>query len=78
MRGAFANAAETQPEGRALLHHRDGWTAVAFWDRTGDSRPGSNTAFLLDEVLDFDAAVDAARQAYPHVFARFTFEVVPA
>lgn len=26
------------PQGVAALHHRECWTALAFWDRTGDSR----------------------------------------
>ena len=33
--------------GKRWLHHRDGWTALAQWDRSGDDRPGSNTVFFF-------------------------------
>ncbi len=32
-----------QPEGAALLHHKKGWTALAFWDRSADRRRNSNS-----------------------------------
>lgn len=32
-----------QVEGEALLHHKNGWTALSFWDRTIDERPGCNS-----------------------------------
>lgn len=67
-----------QPQGSAALHHKDGWTALAFWDRTVDSRPGSNSAFLADETLTFEQLLERAKEAFPQVFARFTFNVVPA
>lgn len=65
------------PQGVAALHHKDGWTALAFWDRTGDHRGNSHSNFFFDEILDFDAAVAAARVAFPELFERFDFEIVP-
>jgi hypothetical protein len=62
------------PDGTALLHHKDGWTALAFPNNSDDNR-GSNSAFFFDAVLDFDEAVEAARQHFPHVVERFPFEV---
>lgn len=69
---------EEAPQGHAALHHKDGWTALAFWDRSGDSRDNSNSAFLFDHVLTFDAALAAAREAFPALFERFPFDVVEA
>lgn len=63
------------PEGIARLHQRDGWTAIAFWDRSEDSRPGSNSVFLFQELLTFDEALARARATFQTIFARFTFEV---
>lgn len=67
-----------QPQGRALLHHRDGWTALAFWDRSCDSRGNSNSAFILEGEHDFDAALARARTLFPEIFERITFDVTPA
>jgi len=63
-------------EGRALLTQRGGWTALAFWDHSGDTRPGSNTAFLVRGALTFDQMVRVARHRWPKIWARFTFVVV--
>lgn len=54
--------------GHAALHHLDGWTALAFWDRSVDSRPGSNSVFLFPDVLDFEEAVIRAVKEFPEVF----------
>ena len=63
------------PQGQARLTHIKGWTVVSFWDRTGDSRSNSNTAFVFDERLSGDDALRIAREKFPRLFARFTFEV---
>ena len=39
--------ADNTPTGKISEHHKDGWTVISFWDRSGDKRPGSNTAFLF-------------------------------
>ncbi len=64
-------------EGRASLHHKDGWTAVAFWDRSVDSRPGSNSAFICDEEIDYDEMIRRSKETFPKIWERFNFEVVP-
>jgi hypothetical protein len=66
---------DPQPEGVAQLTHHEGWTVVAFWDRSGDVRGGSNSAFLVRGTLGFDEVVRAARAAFPEVWARFAFKV---
>lgn len=66
----YAPKDENQPQGAANLVHEAGQTILAFWDRTGDKRFGSNSAFLLPGTLDFDEAVAAARRAFPRIWAR--------
>ena len=66
----------SSPEGRALIHHRDGWTAMAFWDRSVDKRGGCNSAFFAEGIHNFDGMMSIAREYYPSIMARFTFEIV--
>lgn len=51
-------------------HQRDGWVALAFWDRTGDSRPGSNSVILLRTNHGGDV-LDVARLAFPEQWERW-------
>lgn len=67
---------DNQPEGVAKLHHKDGWTALAFWDRSVDRRPNSNSVFLVDATLTFEQMVVEATANFPKVFARFGFPIV--
>ena len=67
-----------QVEGRAVLKLVEGWTVLAFWDRSADGRGASNSVFLLRGVHVFDEAVRLSREAFPTVWARFPFEVVQA
>lgn len=60
-----------KPEGVAALHHKDGWTALAFWDRTGDSRGNSSSTFFFEGEMSFDVALVVAREKFPALFARF-------
>lgn len=64
-----------QVEGVAVVVQRDGWTAISFWDRSVDTRPGSNAAFLVDELVSGEDLLGRARATFPAVFARFGFEV---
>lgn len=66
-----------EPEGVAAIHHVDGWTAIAFWDRSGDARFKSNSAFIARGILQFDEILALARESFPSVFERFKFEVKP-
>jgi hypothetical protein len=65
-------------EGRALLHHKDGWTALSFWDRSVDSRGKCNSNFLAKGTFDFEKMLELARENFPHVMKRFKFEIVQA
>lgn len=65
-----------QVEGAAKLVDIGEWTAVAFWDRSGDDRYGSNALFILrGNGKTFEEVVQAARTAFPEVWERFTFRV---
>lgn len=58
------------PEGVPVFCRRDGWTLVAMWDRSADPRGGSHATFALGADLSDAEALDAARHAFPEVFAR--------
>lgn len=73
-----ALSVEHQIEGVAKVHHLGGWTALAFWDRSVDSRPGSNSVFIFRGELTFDAAVARAKEKFPTVWGRLQFEVKEA
>lgn len=70
-------ASEDQEQGRARMHFISGWTVMAFWDRSGDSRGGSSSAFLAEGEFTFDEMCVLARLHFPAVWARITsaFEV---
>lgn len=65
-----------QVEGVALLHHLEGWTALAFWDRSEDRRGGSNTVFFVRAHLSAEEMLTACRARFPAHFARYRFDVV--
>jgi len=69
-------APSEQIEGRAALHHKDGWTALAWWDRSVDARHGSNSALIADETLTVAQMLEAGTKAFPRVMARLTFPIV--
>ena len=61
-----------QPQNRARVLHKDGWTIFAFWDRTADRRFASNGAFVAKGTHDFDVMCEIARKHFPSVWARVT------
>lgn len=67
-------------QGIAALHlfPDAGVTVLAFWDRSVDGRPGSNSMFLLPGLLSFRGAALAAARHFPSIWARLDFEVAPA
>lgn len=68
----------TREQGKAALHHEGNWTALAFWDNSVDHRGNSHSTFVVNCNLDFESMMHVCRSAFPQVFARFKFEVVPA
>lgn len=60
------------PQGQALVHRKNGWMAISFWDRSGDQRGNSNSTFLINrETMFFDQALKEAEKVFPELFERF-------
>lgn len=67
-----------QPQGVVHRMVRNGWTAIGWWDRSVDSRGNSHSTFVFEGVLTTDDALARARDLFPEVFDRLTYDVVPA
>lgn len=65
-------------EGSALLHHKDGWTALSFWDRSVDKRGGCNSTFMSEGVLTLEEMMRKATAEFPNVMNRLRFPIVLA
>lgn len=59
-----------QAQGAAVLHQKDGWTAIGFWDRTGDTRGNSNSNFLVEGTYTFEEMCQLAQEAFPAIWHR--------
>lgn len=68
----------SQTQGITAVHHKDGWTAISFWDRSVDKRGGCNSTFLAEGEFNFEEMVELAKVNFPTVMARFTFKLVKA
>lgn len=64
-----------QVEGIAQLHHKDGWTALGFWDRSVDSRSLCNSNFIFEGTHDFTAMIELATKHFPSIMSRFSFAI---
>lgn len=66
-----------QVEGLAWLHHLDGFTVMAFWDRSADPRGRSNSAFVFEGKHDFEKMKQLAEEWFPKIWERMTsaFEI---
>lgn len=65
-----------QIEGQAVLHHLNGWTAIGFWDRTIDTRPNSNSAYMAEGTFTFDEMVEMAKTRFAERWNKMRFKVV--
>lgn len=61
---------EEQPEGRAFMHFLCGWTIVAWWDRSEDTRGGCSAAFFAEGRRPFARMMALAREHFPREMAR--------
>lgn len=66
----------SSPEGKALVHSKDGWTALSFWDRSVDTRGGCNSTFFAKGDFTFETMVQLAKVNFPKVWNRYKFEIV--
>jgi len=51
------------------------WTALAFWDRSGDSRGNSNSAIIAEGEYTHDEMVALFQEHFPVVWERVTAEM---
>lgn len=68
-----------QPDGRVYWTCARGlWTAFFWWDRTGDSRPGSNSGFYVQgfEHTERQSALDFAMLQWPDVVSRQAYPLI--
>jgi hypothetical protein len=63
-------------QGRALLHHKNGWTAISFWDRSVDTRGGCNSTYFAKGTFTFDQMVEMAKRRFAERWSRMKFEVM--
>jgi hypothetical protein len=66
-----------EPEGLCTLTKVGEYTVIAFWDRSGDDRFGSNSAFIEKGDFTFEEMVERAERAFPSIFVRFHFKLKP-
>lgn len=59
-----------QRQGVAVLHHKDGWSMLSFWDRSVDDRYNSNGNFIIEGEHSFEAMCEFAEQLFPEVWSR--------
>lgn len=73
--GAGVPLEQVQPEGAAALHHKGGWTALAFWDRSCDQRGNCASVFFAEGTYQPDQMLALCQLKYPHIWRRFGFPV---
>lgn len=57
--------------GRFKLTQILGWTFMGFWDNTGDTRPGSNSLFIMRGHMNAEQTMAAAASLFPGIWQRF-------
>lgn len=65
----------SQIQGIAEIHHKDGWTAMSFWDRSVDSRSGCNSNFFAEGIFNFDEMLALSKRYFPTIMERFGFAI---
>lgn len=63
------------PEGQALLYKKDGWTALCFWDRSVDKRPGCNSNYFARGDFTFAEMVEISKARFAYRWNRMNFAV---
>jgi hypothetical protein len=51
----------------------NGWTIVSMWDRTGDSRAGSNSSFIAEGIRTREEVLDIAKLVFPNIVNRIFY-----
>lgn len=63
-----------EPERTPRLTVKDGWTILAYWDRSGDSRGASNASFIAQGTHTEGEMLGLARLHFPHLVKRMGLE----
>lgn len=69
--GRLLPPGQRQHEGVCQLWTNEKWTVLSFWDRSEDSRMGSNSSFVIEGGHDFRSTVAIAERHFPILFERF-------
>ena len=67
---------DTNTEGIAKVQVMEGFTVVAFADRSADRRAGSHSTFVLSGVYPAETGIARAQELFPDIWSRYTFNVV--
>ena len=70
MDGGLAPQDVPEKQGHAAIHHKNGWTAVSWWDRTVDTRGKCNSAVLAEGEHDFEQMKVLLKEHWPEVYTR--------
>lgn len=62
-------------EGHAALHHKDGWTALAWWDRSVDKRGACNAGLYANGTFTAEEMLVLGREHFPQIMARFKYMI---
>lgn len=68
---------DNQHEGAYSLHHAEGWTALAWWDRSGRKGYWSNAAIIAKGHHSAATMLERGRAAFPETFSRMTYAFKP-
>ncbi len=71
--GHWCKGKET--EGEALIHHKAGWTALSFWDRSVDTRGACNSTYFAEGTFSFDEMIAMAKTRFAYRWNKMKFEV---
>ena len=66
----------SSPEGQALIYHKDGWTALSFWDRSVDTRGACNSTYFAEGTYTFEQMVGMAKTRFAERWNCMKFEVI--
>src|SRR6185503_6006072 len=74
-RGLPCYAGTCADYGKALVHHKDGWTALAFWDSSVDKRIGCVSVYVAQGEFTFDDMVEMAKTRFAKRWNKMQFTV---
>jgi hypothetical protein len=73
--GPYGRRSCPEVEGEAAIHLIEGWTVLAWWDRSVDSRPACNSALVVRGDHSFTTMLEVAKAQMPELLKRQRFPV---